>query len=59
MKINLWYSENMEEWRWTLCDGYSSTTTMESGGQKRLSHAMDDIYKTVKYIRNKKNLTTN
>ncbi len=51
MKINLWYNEEMQLWRWTLIDdSCDKSISMESGSQKDLSIAMEDIYKTVKYL---------
>jgi len=50
MKINLWYSDEMKLWRWTLVDDTDSNISMESGSQSDLSIAMQDIYKTVRYI---------
>ncbi len=58
MKINLWYSEHMNQWRWTLVDDSHLTMKMEAGGQEKLTNAMDDIYKTVKYLRQKQGLET-
>ena len=50
MKVNLWYSVNTEEWRWTLsCD--EDHKIQESGGQENLRGAMDDIANTVEYLR--------
>lgn len=50
MKINLWYNEDMKQWRWTLVNDSESIRQMESGGQEKLTDAMNDIYKTVKYL---------
>lgn len=58
MKINLWYSENMKQWRWTLIDDTEQTIKMEAGNQEKLTNAMEDIYKTVKYLRQKQGLQT-
>ena len=27
MKINLWYSKSMEQWRWTLCEEFKNGVT--------------------------------
>lgn len=58
MKINLWYSENMKQWRWTLIDDTEQIMTMEAGNQEKLTNAMNDIYNTVKYLRQKQGLET-
>ena len=53
MKINLWYSKGMHQWRWTLCEEFKNgVTKMEqySGTQKELRIAMDDVANTVEYI---------
>ena len=53
MKINLWYSKGMHQWRWTLCEEFrNGVTKMEqySGTQKELRIAMDDVANTVEYI---------
>lgn len=47
MQINLWYSESMKQWRWSLVD---SKLDMHSGGQPDLRVAMNDIATTVEYI---------
>ncbi len=49
MKINLWYSEEVEQWRWTLTsDTY--TSIMESGNSEELREAMDDVATTVEWL---------
>ena len=49
MKINLWYSEEVEQWRWTLTsDTY--TSIMESGNSEELREAMDDVASTVEWL---------
>ena len=61
MKINLWYSKGMQQWRWTLCEEFRNGTTkieQHSGTQEELRDAMDDVANTVEYIldiREKKN----
>jgi hypothetical protein len=49
MKINLWYSESMEQWRWTLADE-SDSMVQESGQRPDLRDAMNDVATTVEYI---------
>jgi hypothetical protein len=51
MKINLWYSEEMKQWRWTLTSDDDSML-MEAGQQPFLRDAMNDVANTVEYILN-------
>ena len=49
MKINLWYSDEVDQWRWTLTsDTYYSI--MESGNSEELREAMDDVATTVEWL---------
>lgn len=53
MKINLWYSKSMQQWRWTLAEEYKNgkvKTQQYSGQQPVLRDAMDDVANTVEYI---------
>ena len=53
MKINLWYSKCMGQWRWTLVEEWQngvSHTEQHSGQQPYLRDAMDDVANTVEYI---------
>ncbi len=53
MKINLWYSKGMHQWRWTLTEELKSgkpKTEQYSGQQPVLRDAMDDVANTVEYI---------
>ena len=53
MKINLWYSKSMEQWRWTLCEEFKNGVTkteQHSGQQPMLRDAMNDVANTVEYI---------
>jgi len=60
MKINLWYSKSMSQWRWTLVEEWKNGTTkteQHSGQQPMLRDAMNDVANTVEYMlesRNKK-----
>jgi len=49
MQINLWYNEEVNQWRWTLTDS-TDTTWMESGTSPELEKAMKDVANTVKFI---------
>ncbi len=49
MKANIWYSQDTNEWRWTLsCD--ENLKIQESGGQTELRDAMNDIANTIEYL---------
>ena len=53
MKINLWYSSGMGQWRWTLCtEKYNKNHQDEqhSGQRPDLRDAMNDVANTVEYI---------
>jgi hypothetical protein len=53
MKINLWYSKSMGQWRWTLCtEKYNKDHQDEqhSGQRENLRDAMNDVANTVEYI---------
>jgi len=49
MIINLWYSDSMNVWRWTLTD---NKLDMHGGSQSDLRVAMNDIANTVEFIVN-------
>ena len=48
MNIKLWYSEDMQQWRWTLTED-EDPTTQESGQRPYLRDAMNDVATTVEY----------
>ena len=51
MKINLWYSKGMSQWRWTLCEeDRNRVIEQHSGSQPFLRDAMEDVATTVEYI---------
>ncbi len=53
MKINLWYSDIMAQWRWTLCTEKHNTShpsEQHSGQRPFLRDAMNDVANTVEYI---------
>ena len=49
MRINLWYSKGMGQWRWTLHDE-KDERKMEAGQRPVLRDAMEDVAKTVEYM---------
>ena len=49
MKVNFWYSNDMEEWRWTLTSD-ENLKIMESGNREELRDAMNDVANTVEYL---------
>ena len=52
MKIQLWYSEPVSRWRWTLTSDIDESI-MESGDSKDLRDAMSDIANTVEWLLDK------
>ena len=53
MKINLWYSKSMGQWRWTLSEEFKNGITklgQHSVQQPYLRDAMEDVATTVEYI---------
>tara|TARA_B100000073_G_C23505947_1_gene481718 strand:- start:447 stop:632 length:186 start_codon:yes stop_codon:yes gene_type:complete len=57
MKINLWYSTSMEQWRWTLVEEWRNGevhTEQHSGQRPILRDAMNDVANTVEYILDEK-----
>lgn len=50
MKINLWYCESLQQWRWTLTDSHRPVLRQESGQRPELRDAMNDIANTVEYL---------
>ena len=53
MKINLWYSKSMEQWRWTLVEEWRNGVTkseQHSGQQPFLRDAMEDVANTVESV---------
>ena len=53
MKINLWYCETMQQWRWTLIDDHRPVIKQESGQRPDLRDAMADVANTVEYLLSK------
>jgi hypothetical protein len=50
MKINLWYCDSMNQWRWTLTDNSRPISRQESGQRPFLRDAMNDVANTVEYM---------
>jgi hypothetical protein len=50
MKINLWWCEDMHQWRWTLTQNSRPILKQESGQRPDLHQAMQDIANTVEYL---------
>ena len=62
MKINLWYSKSMEQWRWTLSEEFKNGVTkleQHSGQRIYLRDAMEDVAKTVEYMLECKDISKN
>ena len=53
MKIQLWYSKPVSQWRWTLTSE-EDYDTMESGNSENLRDAMNDVATTVEWLLDKK-----
>lgn len=49
MKIQLWYSEPVSRWRWTLTSDHDQSI-MEAGDSEDLRDAMSDIANTVEWL---------
>jgi len=49
MRIQLWYTPGMNQWRWTLTNERAQMA-QESGQQAFLRDAMSDIANTVEYM---------
>ena len=49
MKVNLWYCQDMNQWRWSLVDD-KDPMRQESGQQPFLRDAMNDVANTVEYL---------
>jgi hypothetical protein len=56
MKINLWYCQHMNQWRWTLCDSSRPILKQEAGQRPDLKDAMNDIANTVEYLLDTKHI---
>jgi light-regulated signal transduction histidine kinase (bacteriophytochrome) len=50
MKIQLWHTREMSQWRWTLTDNSRPVIKMESGSQHNLRDALNDVANTVEYL---------
>ena len=49
MNIQLWYNEEVSQWRWTLTDE-NDPSMMESGNSTELRTAMEDVANTVEWV---------
>lgn len=52
MKINLWFCNSMNQWRWTLVDNSRPVVRQHSGQRPDLRDAMSDIANTVEFMLN-------
>jgi len=55
MNIQLWYSPEMKEWRWSLISE-EDKRDQHSGGQEDLRDAMNDVANTVEFLLDKDNI---
>jgi|TARA_R110002020_G_scaffold340575_1_gene555432 hypothetical protein len=49
MQIQLWYSKEISQWRWSLTPE-DNLSNQHTGGQKNLRDAMNDVATTVEYL---------
>ena len=49
MQIQLWYCNDMKQWRWTLTDA-DDVRVQETGQRIYLHDAMEDVARTVEYL---------
>ena len=54
MRINLWYCQQMGQWRWTLTDNRRPMVRMEAGQRPDIRDAMNDVATTVEYLLDEK-----
>ena len=54
MRINLWYYQQMGQWRWTLTDNRRPMVRMEAGQRPDIRDAMNDVATTVEYLLDEK-----
>jgi hypothetical protein len=50
MDIKLWHNKELNLWRWSLTDSSRPIRKQESGQQKDLREAMNDVATTVEYM---------
>ena len=55
MNIQLWYSQEMKEWRWSLISE-EDKRDQHTGGQEDLRDAMNDVANTVEFLLDKGNI---
>jgi len=53
MNVNIWYTKEVDQWRWTLTDPHDDTT-MESGNSVELETALEDIGRSIRWLMDKK-----
>jgi hypothetical protein len=49
MKILLWHSPGLDQWRWTLNTSFEEYSVHETGNATNIRAAMNDIANTVEY----------
>ena len=50
MRINLWFSEDIQRWHWVLIHDRSVGIQHEGGESGELRDALNDIAKTVEHV---------
>jgi len=53
VKINMWWSENIKRWRWTLVYDVGAAREMNSGSHEHLTDATAAIYNIVNELHEK------
>lgn len=55
MRIQIWYSEHVEQWRWSLYTRKYATNgspTHLTGSSTKIRDAMEDVSRRVEYLTN-------
>ena len=55
MRIQIWYSEHVDQWRWSLYTrkyATSGSPTHLTGSASKIRDAMEDVSKRVEYLTN-------
>jgi len=52
MNIKLWYSKDIDQWRWILTSD-EDISIQESGGRRNVKTALADVANTIEYLLDK------
>ena len=53
MRVQIWHSRDMDEWRWSLYTRYYAPDGkyhQETGSQKEVRDAMNDVANTIEHL---------